>query len=159
MAIIGEVRWFAYEKTESTWQDLDGKPMSKSLHSTLYKRLGGVYGEDEHTFNLPNSQGKIFLSTGNGRAIGLELGSETQTLTIENLPPHGHDISALADSANEDDPSNHYLAGDKDGGSIYTNQEPDSKIRPTENTGGGEAFSIMPPCLVLKPMIYVGKVK
>ncbi|MEM0998138.1 MAG: phage tail protein [Bacteroidota bacterium] len=53
---IAEVRKFG-------WMVCDGTSLDKNQYPALYMALGGLYGEDEATFNLPNYSGYFLRAT------------------------------------------------------------------------------------------------
>jgi microcystin-dependent protein len=62
--------------------------------------IGTTYGagNGSTTFNLPNMAGRVAVGQGSGsgltpRSMGATGGSETHSLTTEEMPSHSHDVS------------------------------------------------------------------
>ena len=76
----------------------DGQLLSIAQNSALFSLLGTNYGGDGRTtFGLPDLRGRVPIHAGNGPGLsdyrlGQEGGSETTTLTIQQLPSHNHPI-------------------------------------------------------------------
>ena len=73
-----------------------GQLLAISSNSALFSILGTTYGGDgRSTFGLPDTRGRSVIGAGSGPglsaiALGLKGGAETVTLSVTNLPSHGH---------------------------------------------------------------------
>lgn len=77
----------------------DGAAVSRTTYAGLFAVLGTTYGagDGSTTFNLPDLRGRAPLGAGQGtgltnRTLGEMGGEETNTLTGNNIPNHGHII-------------------------------------------------------------------
>ena len=74
----------------------EGQLLPINQNQSLYSVLGTKYGGDGRTsFALPDLRGRVPIGDGSGpglttRTIGLKLGSETNQLTLANVPSHTH---------------------------------------------------------------------
>jgi microcystin-dependent protein len=73
------------------------RPISEN--ETLFNLIGTTYGGDgQETFGLPNLQGRLVVHQGTGPGpaftIGEAAGSETVTLTTQQIPSHPHPLQA-----------------------------------------------------------------
>ncbi|MGR3480467.1 phage tail protein [Salipiger marinus] len=77
------------------WLFCDGSFHRKADYPTLYAMLGGTYGETEDSFGLPDLQGRLPMGTGGmgAPAVGAFGGAPQVTLTVAQLPSHGHGIT------------------------------------------------------------------
>ncbi len=98
---LGEIRLFPYGRIPSAagWIPCDGRLLPSSQYQALYSLLGAVYGGDGRTnFGIPNLNGRAIVgydpmsSLSSIEKIGGFGGSETVTLTVNNLPTHQHDV-------------------------------------------------------------------
>lgn len=80
------------------WAFCDGQLLAISQYSALFSLLGTTFGGDGRTtFGLPDLRGRVAIHPGSGpglstRTWGQKSGTETTTLTINNLPTHTHTI-------------------------------------------------------------------
>jgi len=168
---IGEIRYFPFNFAPRGWAFCNGTLLPIGGNSALFAILGTTYGGDGRTsFALPNMQGRMPLHSGVGAGPGLSdyrlgqtEGSETVTLTANQIPSHNHQlvgqITAQLKAANA--PGNTVLAdGDSLGLSfarLYSTQTPSSAMHAgsimisgsTENTGGDQSHNNMPPYLAI----------
>lgn len=113
---IGQIRIFAGNYAPYGWFFCDGSLVSITEYETLYSLIGTTYGGDGvTTFGLPDLRSRTpihqgFGPDGQNYAIGAMLGSETVTLTPDQLPAHTHPFTASSATANTPNPSNNYLA-------------------------------------------------
>jgi microcystin-dependent protein len=146
----------------------DGSAVSRTTYSDLFAVIGTTYGvgDGATTFNLPDLTGSMAIGKDSGSfdSLGATGGSETVTLTEDELPAHTHGVtdpghthttsgtlqttgSNTADSA-DDSP------GEPD---IWNTVSTESTSSTTgisiDSTGGGEAFSIMNPYVVVNYII------
>lgn len=95
---IGEVRGFAGNFAPRTWAFCSGQLLSIAQNTALFSILGTTFGGDGRTtFALPDLRGRAPIHSGTGpglstRALGSESGTETNTMTINQLPVHTHYI-------------------------------------------------------------------
>ena len=70
----------------------DGSAVSRTTYSKLFGVIGTTYGPGDGatTFNLPNLSGRVVIGVSSSHAIGTTGGSESVTLTDEQLPEHTH---------------------------------------------------------------------
>jgi microcystin-dependent protein len=70
----------------------DGSEVSRSTYALLYAVIGDTYGagDGSTTFNLPDLRGRVVIGVAGTHALGSTGGSETVTLTEDQLPAHSH---------------------------------------------------------------------
>lgn len=96
---VGEIRIFAGNFAPAGWMICDGRQLPISENEVLFQLIGTTYGGDgQETFNLPNLQSRVPIHMGTGPdgttyQIGEMAGSETETLTIQQMPGHNHAAS------------------------------------------------------------------
>lgn len=96
--VLGAVMQFAGTFAPRGWALADGQLLSVNQNQALFSILGTTYGGDGRTtFALPDLRGRVPVGAGNGPgldnvSLGQKLGSETTTLTLNNLPSHSHNI-------------------------------------------------------------------
>ena len=82
------------------WAFCNGALLPISEYETLFALIGTTYGGDgQNTFALPDLQGRVPVHQGNGpglsqRVIGEKSGSETVTLSLNQMPQHTHSLRA-----------------------------------------------------------------
>jgi microcystin-dependent protein len=86
------------------WAFCSGQLLAIDQNPTLFQLIGTTYGGDgQSTFALPDLRGRIPLDVGNGFQIGETGGTETVTLSSNQIPSHRHPMlsssSAGASSA------------------------------------------------------------
>lgn len=113
---VGEIRMFAGNFAPRGWAFCDGQLLAVSQNDALFSLLGTIYGGDGRTtFGLPDLRGRIPIHAGHGpglseRRLGAKGGAETVTLTVNQIPSHGHGFTASPDFATEANPQNNVLA-------------------------------------------------
>jgi microcystin-dependent protein len=97
---IGEIRMFGFPRIPSGWLACDGSLVSIAQYETLYTLLGTTFGGDgQNTFGVPDMRGRTPVHMGQGQglspySLGQTGGTETVTLTSNNLPAHNHLLAA-----------------------------------------------------------------
>lgn len=82
------------------WAFCQGQTMAISQNTALFSLLGTVYGGNgQTTFMLPNLGGRVPIGAGqspgtSNYTLGEQGGSESTTLTINNMPSHTHATTA-----------------------------------------------------------------
>ena len=98
------------------WLICDGRTLNIKDYYYLYQVIGTTYGSTASTtFTLPNPAGRVLGVIGSGlgltpRAAGSNVGAETHTLSIAEMPTHNHPGSS----------NNNALTGVTDGGHAHT---------------------------------------
>lgn len=93
---IGEIRGFAFTYAPRGWMVASGQLLPLSQYSTLFAIYGTTYGGNGQTnFALPNLNGRLLLSQGQGPGLsdyvlGEQIGSEGYTLLQTEMPSHTH---------------------------------------------------------------------
>lgn len=72
----------------------DGSAVSRTTYAELFSVIGTTYGEGdgETTFNVPDLSGRVVIGVSNSHALGTTGGSETVTLTADQMPAHSHEV-------------------------------------------------------------------
>lgn len=93
---VGEIQMVAFPFAPVGFALCDGSLLPVSQYPALYSLIGAAYGGDGvTTFALPDLRGRSPVSAGNGPGlepvhIGQKGGSESVTLTTNQLPSHTH---------------------------------------------------------------------
>lgn len=66
----------------------EGQAVSKNTYANLYSVLGGMYGQTDTTFNLPDLRGEFIRSWDNGR--GVDAGRGIGTIQNDAFESHNH---------------------------------------------------------------------
>jgi len=149
------------------WKLCNGQALDKGVFSRLYDIFGGQFGEDETTFNLPDWTGRSPIGAGGAPGVeNMQAGGDlSATLTVENIPPHTHDVTDEGHSHEATAAPHSHTGGDDNNtvdaaaGSDVTAAAPGSTssepIEVTieesqagiilEETGAGQPFQILPP--------------
>lgn len=96
---LAEIMMFGGNFAPRGWAFCDGQILSIAQNTALFSLLGTTYGGDGRTtFGLPDLRGRVPLHHGNGtgltdRKLGQKGGTETNTMTIQQMPAHTHSIS------------------------------------------------------------------
>lgn len=164
---IGEIRMFAGNFAPRTWAFCQNQTLAIAQNTALFSILGTTYGGNgQTTFALPDFRGRVAVGTGTGPGLpnvtlGEMAGSQTTTLTINNMPAHTHPVTgtvtpqAATDGGLGADPTGKVLGP----GSFYspaadlTNMAPAAINLTTGISGGSQPFSIMPPYLGMNYII------
>lgn len=90
------VTMFAGNFAPRNWQYCAGQLLPISSNTALFSLIGTIYGGDGRTtFALPDLRSRGVIGQGSGPGLshyreGQKGGSETNTLTLANLPSHNH---------------------------------------------------------------------
>jgi microcystin-dependent protein len=116
---IGEIRMFAGNFAPAGWMFCEGQILSVSEFESLCQLIGTTYGGDGGfdgngnpfgTFALPDMRGRLPLHVSNDYALGEKGGVEEVTLTMNQIPSHGHPILATQSLATSREPAGKLLA-------------------------------------------------
>lgn len=157
---VGEIRMFAGNFAPRGWALCDGQLLAVSQNDALFSLLGTIYGGDGRTtFGLPDLRGRVPLHAGSGpgltpRALGSRGGSENETLTVNQLPGHSHQLSASSSIAGDSNPAGNFL-GRTTNLDLYSGDTPDSGLAGSavSATGGGQGHTNLMPFLCVNFII------
>lgn len=157
---IGEIRMFGGNFAPRGWAFCNGQILSIAQNTALFSLLGTTYGGNgQTTFALPNLQGRIPLHAGQGpgltpRSLGEESGSPTVTLITNEMPLHGHSMSANQAPGNNPSPENNYWAMSSRRDTPYANNA-DTAMSPqaVAPAGNGQPHDNMQPYLAVSYII------
>lgn len=108
---IAEIRIFAGNFAPRSWAFCDGQLLPISNNTALFSLIGTIYGGDGRTTTaLPNMQGRAPMHPGRGpgltpRQIGQRNGTETVTLSENQMPAHSHSANAANAAADVAEPA------------------------------------------------------
>lgn len=113
---IGEIRMFGGNFAPLGWAFCNGQLLSIAENDALFTLIGTTYGGDgQNTFALPDLRGRIPIHMGTGaglspRTLGESSGTETVTLTVNQLPAHDHQFVGTSSSASVASPASAVVA-------------------------------------------------
>lgn len=104
MAAVGDVRAFAFSFVPQGWKECDGQTLSRKDYALLFNLIQFTYGGDGvRNFAVPDLRGRTAIGAGSTPASrwqnGNFMGTETETLTIDQMPPHTHNIHGVRGTA------------------------------------------------------------
>jgi microcystin-dependent protein len=108
---VGEIRMFAGNFPPVGWLFCNGQQLAISENETLFQLIGTTYGGDgESTFNLPNLQSRVPVHFGNGPdgvnyPLAQQAGTESVTLTTQQIPIHNHAALVSGSIGNNNSPN------------------------------------------------------
>jgi microcystin-dependent protein len=167
MAVITPV---AYDFTPRFWLQCNGQLLSIASNSALFSLLGTTFGGNGvQTFGIPDLRGRVPVGTGTSPGMTVTLGeitgSESVTMTINNMPSHNHNgnititprVGAVAETGNVAD----MYPGQAANGYANTPtpntfiQGPSVVSSVIGATGGSYPFEILTPYLTVNYVICV----
>jgi microcystin-dependent protein len=147
---VGEVRMFAGNFAPAGWMFCEGQLLPISENETLFQLIGTTYGGDgESTFALPDLRGRIPLHQGNGFILAETGGAEEITLTVNQIPAHGHPLIGTTANGTAVNPGGNLLAGSLSSVQPYIEDPPDANMAPgaISPVGGSQPHTNFQPYL------------
>lgn len=152
---LGEIRMFAGNFEPKNWAFCEGQLLSINSNPALYSLVGTIYGGNGiTTFGLPDFRGRAPIGVGSGpglstQILGQKKGTETNVLSVSNLPSHSHTVNASVQSGTSTDPTGKLLADTSTFDNEYSSEAPDATMNSAMigNTGGGQAVNNMQPSI------------
>ena len=155
---IGEIMPVPYNFAPRGWAFCHGQLLPINQNQALFSLLGTTYGGNgQTTFALPDLRGRVAISSGQGPgmsdySLGERAGAESATLSINELPTHGHAVSA-AGLATDPSPAGNLPAVQK-GHQIYAPAPGSSLAADTvASRGGSQPHNNMQPYLCINYVI------
>jgi microcystin-dependent protein len=108
---VGEIRMFAGNFAPAGWMFCEGQLLPISENETLFQLIGTTYGGDgQSTFALPDLRGRISIHQGNGFILAETGGTESVTLTVQQIPVHSHGFVATTSGGTDSKAQDNLLA-------------------------------------------------
>lgn len=108
---LGEVQIYTFSFPPKNWALCNGQLLPINQNQALFSLLGTNYGGNGQTnFALPNLQGRVAISQGNGYTIGQQGGEASHTVTVSEMPFHSHAMLASTLAADASRPGGNLLA-------------------------------------------------
>lgn len=123
----GTVISYAGSTSPDGFLSCDGSAVSRTTYAGLFAIIGTTYGNGNGstTFNLPDLRQKMVFGVSSSNSLGTSGGSQSATLTTNELPAHTHTgtaTSAGAHSHSISDPGHSHGVGiGKDDGNLSHN--------------------------------------
>jgi microcystin-dependent protein len=142
------------------WAFCDGQLLAVSQNDALFSLLGTIYGGDGRTtFGLPDLRGRIPIHAGHGpglseRRLGAKGGEEKVTLTVNQMPSHGHPLQGSSNLATVPNPQSNVVATSTTV-DAYINEQPTQNLSSTAvtNIGGSRSHTNLMPFLCINFII------
>lgn len=97
--IMGYITMFSGNFAPKDWASCEGQLLAISQNQALYAIVGTSFGGDGRTtFALPDLRSRVPVGIGRGPGLstvnlGRQVGSETTTMTVAQMPSHAHSAS------------------------------------------------------------------
>lgn len=157
---IGEIRMFGGNFAPIGWALCDGTLLPIAQNTALFSILGTTFGGNGvSNFALPDLRGRVPIHAGQGPGLspyiqGQSSGSESVTLTVNQIPTHNHLVNAdSGDTGASSHPRGLYLASS--GANPIYNSNPDSTMNQNmiQPMGGNQPHSNVQPYLCVSFII------
>ena len=157
---VGEIRMFAGNFPPNGWMFCEGATLSISENEVLFQLIGTTFGGDgEETFNLPNLASRVPIHMGTGPSgttyqLGEMAGTEQETLTVQQIPNHTHQLLASASPGNVNGPAGNITA-ESAAVKIYLDDTPATPMNASaiSPVGGSQPHENMQPFLCINFII------
>jgi len=150
--VTGDIKMSFVGEDHLGWLKCNGRSILKTAHPLLYNVIGTQFGGSATAFNLPNPAGGVLGVVGERtgdvsttlHGPGTEVGAETHTLTVPQMPAHTHTGTTNgAGSAAESEVVMGGIGANVAGSGSHTH------TFTTDSTGGGLPHNNMQPTLFI----------
>jgi microcystin-dependent protein len=153
---LGQIMLVPYNFAPRGWAFCNGQILPIAQNTALFSLLGTTYGGNgQTTFALPDLRGCVPISSGQGPglsnySLGERGGTETVTLTVNQMPTHNHLVNVNTDNGETGRIADTYLSNSSEtpyNGSLASPGTMAPQM--ISNVGGNQPFEILQPYLTL----------
>src|ERR1700704_4312491 len=155
---VGEIRMFAGNFAPAGWMFCEGQLLPISENETLFQLIGTTYGGDgQSTFALPDLRGRVPIHMGTQPKTSTTYtlaeggGTESVTLTVNQMPVHTHALIASTQTGTDKSPKARITDQTSGGVQIYIEEAPDQPMAANAitPTGGSQPHENLQPYLAI----------
>jgi microcystin-dependent protein len=155
---LGELKLVSFNFAPNGWAMCNGQLLSISQNTALFSLIGTYYGGNgTSNFQLPDLRSRTPMHMSGTQPIGYQTGVENVTLTLSQLPTHGHTLAGTNDLANANVPGGAVPAAKPRGGvTMYAPTGSGNAVLNTASVapvGGGQPHNNLQPYLSLNWVI------
>lgn len=159
---IGQITIVAFDFAPKGWALCNGQILPIAQNTALFSLLGTTFGGNgQTTFALPDLRGRTPIHWGTGPGLpsvtlGESSGSETVTLTINQLPMHNHIAMATTTPGDMPNPGGNMWAVESQGATfVYSDQTPNGTMAQNAiaPAGGSQPHTNLQPYLTVNFVI------
>jgi microcystin-dependent protein len=168
---IGSIILYGGSSAPSGWLICNGSAISRTTYADLYNIIGTTYGTGDTTttFNIPDIRTRVPVglnSSGTFNALNNKGGTETEALTVGQIPSHTHytfsndarTVGATVGSVIDfvSSPVRSLQVGSTSGNYIMTSTGNAPTVGLTSSVGSGTAHTNLQPYIVVNYIIFTG---
>lgn len=159
---LGQIAFVPYNRAPNGWADCNGQLLPIAQNTALFALIGTTYGGNGTTnFALPDMRGRVLVSQGQGPTISQNYligemgGSESVTLTQQQMPAHSHTINAVTAEGNQNTPTGNLPADTKLLDKEYSDANANTTMKATmvNPTGGTQPHENRQPYVTMRCII------
>jgi microcystin-dependent protein len=153
---VGECRLVGFSFAPAGWSICNGSVIAISQYAPLFQLIGTTYGGDgQQNFALPNLQSRVPVHQGPGMVLGQVGGTESVTLSTQQMPTHNHPLLATTSPASKNQVSGNVVGVAQTQVYNAISPAPSSAMNPNAitQTGGSQPHDNRQPYLVLNWII------
>jgi microcystin-dependent protein len=147
---LGEIRLVSFAFPIRGWALCNGQLLPINQNQALFALLGTQYGGDGRTtFALPDLRGRMPVH--NPSDPGSRGGAETVSLTLADMPAHGHTLQASDSNTHATSPAGHAFGSvEQNGTNMFRPIDGTASLHPSSvsPTGAGQPHNNMQPYAV-----------
>ncbi len=155
---LGEVRLMSFAFAPQGWAQCNGQLLPINQNQALFSLLGTNFGGNGQThFALPDLRGRVPIHVGPDFSTGQHGGEQAHTLSLNELPSHGHLLAVSDAPATTNSPSTTAVLAQSVGDMAWG--APNNLValgaQAIGSVGGGQAHTNMQPHLVMNFCIAI----